>query len=398
MTAIHLLSKSDVRTALPGDKKYTLNDGGGLRLLISPSGTKTWQFRYRDPKTKTSKTCSLGEMPLDSAREQASELSNAIRSGESITSPTAPSPAASLTFQSIAERWLHKEEHQLSPETYKRKKARLENHILPKVGNHIYASLKPRDLLPIIEEQNRLGHAETATRLLNDLVNIDKHAQLYEGSEHSPTWALSQAKISGKTTHRPAITDPDEFGKLLRALAGSNSSMIVRSALNLAPLIFVRPGELVTMKWEDINFDSCVWSVTHTKTQNSGMKESFVPLSRQAMTIIENLRAVSGNSSYVFPNTTTRAKHPTICRESLAKAIRNTGYCTRTQHCPHGFRASAFTLLFETLKFPHHIVDMQLGHVVKDANGRAYNRATFLDERREMMQRWADYCSKLKHA
>jgi len=194
-----------------------------------------------------------------------------------------------------------------------------------------------------------------------------------------------------KETHYPALTEPAQVAELLRAIDAYKGGVIVRAALRLAPLVFARPGELRSAKWTDFDLDRAEWRYTVTKTKT----EHVVPLARQAVEILKDLHPLTGGGQYVFP--AVRPGRP-MSNATINRALQAMGYDTKTEMTAHGFRAMARTLLSERLRFPENVIEHQLAHRVPDALGTAYNRTKFYDDRRRMMQAWADYLDELKTA
>jgi integrase len=267
---------------------------------------------------------------------------------------------------------------------------RFEKHVFPWFGSKDIRDIKAKDVinrLHSIEEQN-LGDTVKKVRILINLTF--KYAILTDRCEHNPCESLKGFIKPPKAKHMPSFTNEEQVAGLMRSIDCFTGSVIVGAALKLAPLVFVRPGELRTAQWADINFDACEWRFTVSKTNT----EHLVSLSTQAMQILSELKKFTGNLKYVFPNG--NDKNKPMSEAAINASLRRLGYDTKTEFTGHGFRAMARTLLHEKLDYDPHIIEHQLAHAVPDSLGQAYNRTKFIDKRKVMMQEWSDYLYKLK--
>lgn len=266
---------------------------------------------------------------------------------------------------------------------------RFERDIFPWIGNKPITDVTPLVLLSVIRRIEERGALETAHRALSNCGQVFRYAIATGRAERDSSQDLKGALPPVKTKHFAAQTDPKRFGALLRAFEDYQGSLIVRCALRLAPLIFVRPGELRHAKWEDIDFDAAQWSYIVTKTETP----HIVPLATQAIAILKELHPLTGNGNFVFPSA--RSDVRPMSDNAILAALRRLGI-SKEEATGHGFRATARTLLDEVLGVRPDLIEHQLAHAVRDPNGRAYNRTAHLQERRKMMQKWADYIDSLK--
>ncbi len=251
------------------------------------------------------------------------------------------------------------------------------------------AEVTASDLLSVIRRIENRGVLETAHRTLATCGQVFRYTVATGRAERDPSRDLWGALPPVKGEHFAAVTDPKQVGRLLRALEGYQGSTTVQCALRLAPLVFVRPGELRTARWADIDFEAAEWRYTVSKTGT----EHIVPLSKQALSILRDIRTITARSQYVFPSGRT-SKRP-MSDNAILAAMRRMGI-GKEEMSGHGFRAMARTILDEVLGARPDLIEHQLAHAVRDPNGRAYNRTAHLGERRKMMQQWADYLDKLK--
>lgn len=382
------LTDLQAKKATPKEKPYRLADAGGMYLEVQPNGRKYWRLKYRiDGKEKRLALGVYPEVSLSEARATREAARKQIAKG---IDPSAQRQAAKQsakaaienTFEAVARRWFGDHQPTWGAAYSKRVLARLEADVFPKIGALDITALKTSHLKDMAETIRARGVTETVRRALQDVGQVLIYADL-------PDISLSQRKKlpSHKAKHMAAITDPKETGALLRAIDAYQGGIVVRNALRLAPLVFVRPGELRTALWAEINLDAAEWRYRVTKTDT----DHIVPLSTQAVAILRELVPVTGRCAYVFPSP--RGERP-MSENAMRVALIALGF-GETQTA-HGFRATARTLLDEVLLFPPHIIEQQLAHAVKDPLGRAYNRTAHLAQRKEMMQAWADYLDKLK--
>lgn len=390
------LTDTAIRNAKPQSKPLKISDGGGLFVIVNPSGSKWWRYSYRfNGKQKTLSLGTYPEISLKDARDRHAELrkllAQGVDPGETRKAvKAAGAEKAANSFEVIAREWFAK--HMTGKaESHKNKViARLENDVFPWIGNRPIADIKAPELLATVRRTESRGALDTAHRLLQNCGQIFRYAVATGRAERDPSQDLKGALPPAKQNHFAAITDPLQVGELLRAIDGFKGTFQVKCALRLAPMLFVRPGELRRAKWADFDLDKASWRYLVTKTKT----DHLVPLSHQAVEILRELNLLSGHGEFVFPG----GRDPKQCMSDAAvnAALRRMGYDTKTEITGHGFRAMARTILAEELHQKPEVIEHQLAHKVPDALGAAYNRTKFLKERREMMQAWADYLDKLK--
>lgn len=388
-----MLAKSAVTNARPSAQAYKLTDGRGLYLLVQPSGARWWRFDYRRPGTKKRNTLSLGTFPevsLKLAREKREAvrvlLAEGIDPGEN---RKAEAQAGVDTFEAVAREWFAKHAPTWAPTHSSKIIGRLERDIFPWVGSRQVSTITAPDLLAVIRRIESRGALDTAHRAHQNCGQIFRYAIATGRAITDPSTALRGALAPAKAGHFASITEPDEVGALLRAIHGYTGGFVVASALKLAPLVFVRPGELRSAEWKDVDLDAAEWRYHVTKTD----VDHVVPLSQQAVAILRELLPLTGGGRYVFTRAGRRGTP--ISDGTLNAALRRMGY-TREQFTMHGFRAMARTILDEHLGFRPDLIEHQLAHAVRDPLGTAYNRTKHLPERHKMMQGWADYLDALR--
>ena len=295
------------------------------------------------------------------------------------------------SFELIAREYFDIQKDNLSPSTVKKNTSLFENNIFPFIGANEISSITPLQILNVIRKIENRGRNETAHRVLQICGKVFRYAVITNKTTYNPTTDLRGALKSVVVTHQSATIEPHAFGRIIKTIEGYGGSFIVGCALKLLPLVFVRPTELTTAKWADICFEKNEWRFTATKTKT----QHIVPLAKQSQTILKEIYELSGNGVYVFPSIKIGSGRP-MSRDTLNAALRRMDI-TKEEMCAHGFRASARTIIAENLKdYSIDLIEHQLAHAVKDPNGRAYNRTSFLNERTKMMQAWADYLDKLK--
>jgi len=265
--------------------------------------------------------------------------------------------------------------------------------LYPHIGARPIGIIEAPELLAPVRMIEECGKGETAKRTLLNAGQVFRFAVATGRAKRDPTADLRGALAPVKANHHPAIIEPKAFGALLRAIDAYPGEPVTRAALRLLPLVFTRPGELRLAEWAEFDLDRATWSIP---SQRMKMKQPhIVPLSAQAVTILRELHPLTGRRRLVFPSL--RSRDRPMADATLTVALRRLGF-TRDEVVPHGFRATARTLLDEVLGVRPDLIEHQLAHAVKDPNGRAYNRTAHLAERRTMMQKWADYCDGLKNS
>jgi integrase len=389
------LTDTAIRNAKPGDKAKRLFDGGGLYLEVAPAGGKWWRLKYRFGGKE--KRLSLGVYPDISLRQARERRDEARRLLATETDPSqhrkakraAQEERAGNSFEVVAREWFARQSSVWVDSHGSRIIRRLERDIFPWLGKRPVAEITPPELLAVVRRIEGRGALETAHRALQNCGQVFRYAIATARAERDPSQDLRGALPPVKEGHFAAVTDPKRLGEILRAFDGYEGTLPVRCALRLAPLVFVRPGELRKALWADIDLEAAEWRYEVTKTGTP----HIVPLSRQATEILEEIHPLTGRSSYVFPSA--RSAQRPMSDNAILAALRRMGI-PKDEMTGHGFRAAARTILDEVLGFPPHLIEHQLAHAVRDPLGRAYNRTAHLPERRKMMQQWADYLDKLK--
>ena len=392
------LSEARVNKAKPKDKEYKISDGDGLHLLITPSGGKLWRFKYRfDGKQKGLALGKYPEISLALARKRREEARTLLATGQDPgevkkAAKNAAAIEAESSFEVVAREWFEKNEPVWSRGHAAIVISRLEKDVFPAFGSKPVTAITAPDVRTMLLKIEARGAVETAVRIKIICGQVFRYAVATGRLEHDPSAALKSREIFRKRQprHHAAITDPKELAPLLRAIDEYQGTLIIKSALQLTPLLFVRPGELQKMEWSELDFESGIWSIPADRMKMN--QPHFVPLANQTVKILQALQPVTGSGKYVFPG---RTSSRPMSNNSVNAALRYLGFNGDTV-TGHGFRATARTMLDEVLGFRVDLIEHQLAHAVRDPNGRAYNRTSFLDDRRHMMQAWADYLDSLK--
>jgi integrase len=389
------LSDTKIRTAKPATKQYRLSDEKGLYLQVDPNGSRYWRLAYRfNGKQKTLALGVYPEIGLKDARCRCDEARKLLANGVDPGSVKRAQKAARLeragnSFEVLAREWHEKQKETWSSSHGDRIIRRFERDLFPLIGGLPVAEITAQNLLATVRKIEERGAIETAHRAMQNCGQVIRYAIATGRAERDPTPDLRGAFSPVKSTHFAAVTEPIEVGKLLRLLDAYTGGHTVRSALKLAPLVFVRPGELRNARWADVDLEAGEWRYIVPKTKTA----HIVPLSSQAIDILSALLPHTCHSEYVFPGG--RSPLKPMSENGVLAAMRELGIGA-DEMTGHGWRAVARTLLDEILGYPPHVIEQQLAHSVRDPLGRAYNRTAHLAERKIMMQEWADYLDKLK--
>ncbi|OPY67859.1 MAG: putative prophage CPS-53 integrase [Syntrophorhabdus sp. PtaU1.Bin050] len=394
----HIISLTDTKVlkARSQEKRVTLFDGKGLFLLITPQGSKLWRFKYRyEGKEKLLSLGTYPEVSLSDARQRRDEarkqLAHGVDPGATRRAMKQAKAEETETFEVIAREWHTKFTPTWTTGHAHTIMSRLERDLFPWVGARPINDIKAPELLAVLRRVESRGALESAHRIRTIAGQVFRYAVATGRAERDPSGDLKGALPQPGEKHHAAIIDPKEVAPLLRAIDGYQGSFVVKCALRLAPLFFVRPGELRNAEWVEIDLDEAVWNIPAHKMK---MKQPhIVPLSAQAVEILTELKQLTGKSKYAFPSGRSFARP--MSNNAILAALRRMGYDKDTM-TGHGFRAMARTILDEVLQVRPDFIEHQLAHAVRDPNGRAYNRTAHLDKRREMMQLWADYLDGLK--
>jgi integrase len=370
-------------------------DGGGLYLEVSPAGGKWWRLKYRFAGKE--KRLSFGVYPevgLKEARSRKDEARKLLGAGvdpgvnrKAINA--AKADRAANSFEVVTREWFAKYSAHWAESHSSRMFRLFERDVFPWIGARPIADISAPELLTVIRRIESRGALETAHRARTKCGQVLRYAVATGRCQGDPSRDLRGALPPVKAGHFAATTDPPRLAEILRAMDGYAGTLTVRCALRLAPLVFVRPGELRRAEWKDIDLDAAEWRYTVTKTDTP----HIVPLSRQAVAILRELQPLTGEGQLVFPGA--RSNKRPMSDNAVLAAMRYMDI-GKEEMSGHGFRAVARTILDEVLGVRPDFIEHQLAHAVRDPNGRAYNRTAHLSERKKMMQQWADYLDKLK--
>jgi integrase len=392
-TTRNKLSELAIKGVKPKDKSCKLADGAGLFLVIEPNGKKWWKYRAIFAKKETS--FSFGEYPsvtLSQARTERDKANSLIANN---IDPAAIRRAAKATLsgegslEAVTREWHERFKPKWAASHAIALLSRFTRHVFPYIGARPVGEITAPEMLAVLRRIEKKA-PETARQTKISCGQVFRYAVASGYAANDPTVALREALPPIVTKHMAAPTDPKDVAPLLRMLDGYQGSPVVCAALNLAPLVFVRPGELRQAEWKDIDLEQAEWRYLVSKTST----EHIVPLSRQAVEILQGLYPLTGMGKYVFPSA--RSMSDPMSNNAVNAAMRRMGIDTQNELTGHGFRAMARTILDEVLGYRPEIIEHQLAHAVKDPLGRAYNRTVHLPARKEMMQAWADYLDKLK--
>lgn len=377
---------------------YKLYDELGLFVQVTASGGKWWRFKYRFAGKE--KLLSMGTYPEVSLADARARRDDARKLLAQIP-PIDPSNVKKAqkeafygkhdnTFEVLAREWAESYFTNKSDSHKERTLRRLEIYIFPWLGNKPIADITAPEVLQVIKRPQNQSKLETAHRALQAVGQVMRYAVQNGKALRDVTFDLRGALPSPEVKHMASFIEPQQVAELLRAIDGFQGTFTVECALRLAPLVFTRPSELRRAKWKDIDLEAGIWAYRVSKTKT----DHIVPLSRQALEILKQLHPVSGHGEFVFMGGHDPQKP--MSEAAINASLKRMGFDTQTQITGHGFRAMARTLLHERLNIDPAIIEHQLAHKVPDALGDAYNRTKFLEQRKAMMQQWADYLQELK--
>ena len=420
MAAINTLDDKTIKAALKAatktGKASKLSDGAGLVFDARPTGNGWWRLRYwRDGREGMLSLGTYPEVPLKLARKRRDEARAALAAGtdpseqrkadkalQAVRAETARLVAAGLpgpgTFEYVARQWHARMAPSWSTGHAIKVLALLVNDLFPYIGARPLGDLTAPELLMHARRVEARGAVETAYRALKAAGAVFRYGVQEGHCESDPTRDLKGAIPLPVAQHRAAVTDPAKLGELLRAIDAYQGTPVVRAALALAPLVFLRPGELRKAEWAEFDLDGATWTIPSLRMKGR-LKAKLtgpahvVPLAPQAVAILRDLQPLTGKGRYVFPNPLTPDRP--LSDNGVLSALRRMGFA-KDEMTGHGFRATARTITAERLGIAPEVIEAQLAHAVGDALGRAYNRTKFLVHRREMMVRWADYLDQLR--
>jgi integrase len=391
-----------IRSAKPQTKPFKLFDSGGLHLIVTAAGSKWWRWKYRFSGKE--KGLSFGVYPdvsLKAAREKRDsarqQLANGIDPGEARKAEKI-AQAGAESFEAIAREWHAKFSASWEPSHGERILRRLENDVFPWLGRRPITEIKAPELLAVLRRIESRGALETTHRAMQNCGQVFRYAVATGRAERDPTGDLRGALPPPKEKHHASILEPKRISELLRAIEAYQGYFVTKCALRLAPLVFVRPGELRRAQWPEIDLKTAEWRIPAARMK---MREQhIVPLARQAVEIFIELEPLTNRGfpsrhdspRYVFPSARTHERP--MSENAVLAALRRMGY-TKEEMTGHGFRSMASTLLHEQ-GWNHQAIERQLAHAERNAVSAAYNFAEHLPERRKMMQAWADYLDMLK--
>jgi len=400
-----MLTDLQIRSTKPGEKPVRLYDERGLYLEIATNGGRWWRFKYRyEGKEKLLSMGTYPDTPLKAARERRDRARALLEEGVDPSEARRAEKASRSEvvvngFEAVAREW-HATIHlgQVSAGHAARTLIRLEQDVFPWLGGLPVGEIKTPQLLQTVRRIEARGAIETAHRALQACGQVFRYAIATGRAGRDPTPDLGGALKPVLVQHMAAITDPQRVGDLLRAIESYKGMPVTRAALQLAPLVFVRPGELRKAEWIEFDLDAAQWRIPAARMKRTRQEKlsgaaHAVPLSRQALAILRELQPLTGHGRYLFPSPRT-GERP-MSDNGVLSALRRMGFPS-DEMTGHGFRAMARTLLAERLNVDEAVIEAQLAHAVKDSLGRAYNRTEFLEQRRKMLQTWADYLDKLR--
>ena len=378
----------------PSGDKHT--DGQGLYLHVKEAG-KYWRMNYRFHSKQ--KTLALGVYPavsLAKARQRREKAREQLADGIDPSTAKreekqAKANAAAHTFEAVAREWLEKSAGDRMASTHGKITTWLEKDVFPFIGKMPISTIGPRDVLGALRVMEARGALDSVQRVKQVCGQVFRYAVACGSAERDVTQDLKGAMAKATAGHFAALTEPKPVGDLMRSIFAYTGHPYTVAALKLTPLVFVRPGELRTAEWTEMDLDAAEWRIPGAKMKMKA--DHIVPLSTQAVEILRSVHPMTGHGRYVFPSLRT-GERP-MSENTINAALRGMGYAKEV-HSAHGFRATARTIMDEVLNERVDLIEHQLAHAVKDANGRAYNRTAHLPARRDMMQRWADYLDKLR--
>ncbi len=391
------LTDMQVRNLKAGPRTVKLSDGGGLYVLVTPQGSKLWRLAYRFAGKQ--KTLAIGPYPtitLERARAARTAAKTLLSSGvdpcvAKRTEKRQRELDAENTFQAVADEYIDKLRREGRAPATISKVEWLLGHAAPTLGQRPVSTVSSAEVLEVLRRVERRGRHETARRLRSTIGSVFRYAIATARAENDPTVALRGALITPKVIHRPAVTERKALGGLLRAIDGFDGQPTTRAALQLMSLLFPRPGELRAAEWREFDLKEAVWLIPAERAKMR--REHRVPLAPQAIAVLRDLQALTGEGQLLFPSV--RSVRRSMSDNTLNAALRRMGY-SKEEVTAHGFRATASTLLNESGLWAPDVIERQLAHVDADEVRRAYARADYWDDRVRMMAWWANVLDELK--
>lgn len=391
------LSDTSIRAAKPKDKPYKMADAGGLFLLVNPTGSKLWRLKYRiDGREKLLAIGAYPAVALAAARAKRDEAKTLLASGTDPSqvqkeSRKAEEDARNNTFRLVADEYLAKLRSEGRAASTMGKLEWLLSFVPGDLGDMPLRSISAPMILEALRRVEARGRYETANRMRSTIGAVFRYAVATGRADADPTGALKGALVTPKVQHRAAILDPKKFGALLRAIDGYDGQPATKAALQLMPLLIPRPGELRLAEWSEFDLDGAVWTIPASRTKMR--REHRVPLPKRAVEILVGLKSIYGFGTLAFPSV--RSVRRAISENTMNAALRRMGYST-DEMSPHGFRATASTLLNESGLWNPDAIERQLAHVEGNEVRRAYARGEHWEERVRMMDWWAEKLEEWK--
>ncbi|WP_420607574.1 tyrosine-type recombinase/integrase [Novosphingopyxis sp.] len=387
-----------IRHAKPKKKPYKVSDSLGLYLLVNPRGSKLWRLKYRMHGVE--RKLAIGSYPEVTLAEARSQRDAARKQISNLIDPNAAKRQARIeagirannSFASVAEELIDKNAREGRAEPTLKKLRWFLKLLGPQFGKRPVSEITPQELLHELRKQERRGKLDTANLMRAFASRVFRYAVATARADRDPAQLLIGALTTPRVKHFAAITDATEFGALLRAIEDYEGDPSVMFALKITPHLFQRPGEIRQMEWAEVDFDKAVWTIPVTKMK---MRQPHaVPLSRQSLMMLSDMRGLSGSGRYVFPSIRSRARP--ISDNTINATLRRMGY-SKEQMTAHGFRTSASSLLNESGKWNPDAIERALAHSVAGSVRRIYNQAAYWAERVEMAQWWSDYLEQLRN-
>ena len=400
------LSDPDLKAAKPKEKRYSLSDGGGLRFFITPKGVKSWRYIYRI--AGKSKTLTIGNYPtigLKQARELCSVARNDLDNGvdPAIKKQVAKNSLENDSFQAVAEAWIDHNSEGWSATHKQRTESYLRRDVFKVIGSRRLDDIAVQDLILIVKTVASRGAVDSARRLMPLMGQVLEFGIVHGSCSRNPSRDVSIKSLGlPKTIPKgyAAIIDPAKLAHLLRTSDDYAGNLSAKVALQLAPMLGMRPTELTSGEWSELDLDAGLWTLPakrrklpkHLKEANRPEDAHLVPLPKQAIELLRDLHDYTGRGKYLFPGL--RGDSRPISNNTLRAALRGMGF-SNDDHTPHGYRHTISTML-NNMGYRERIIEAQLSHALKSQVEAAYNRSSYIEERTKMMQEWADYLDGLK--
>jgi integrase len=390
------LSDTKVRSAKPGTKTITLNDGGGLQLEVKPTGSKLWRYRCTISGTRT--RLSIGEYPsisLKAARLQRDALKEQIAQGEDPRIKEEPTEEApKKTFAQMVDLYLDHYREDRNVKYWEGVESLFRRDANPVIGEYPIDQIKAKQIIPIVQSVQARGALESGKRLFTQISKVFKFAVSHGEAERNPCADIDRSMILQKPTGRkyPTITDPEEIGKLMSAIDRYTGWIMVRLGLLFLAYSAARPGNVRLAEWDEIDWETKQWIIPGEKMKTGS--EHIVPLSDPLLEILKQAKHYAKGGKYIFYSN--RDANAPMSNVTLGKALRTTIRYSNDRIVPHGFRAMFSTIAHEKSDFSSEVIEVQLAHKIGSRVAQAYNRAQYLDQRKELMRWWGEWLEEQK--